>query len=241
MFSRGVFLSCIISMALLACSGNVRPVARPMPPSTDSVSHLLTVMGFDLAVAQLVRKVDASTRAAMTGVLERRNINAEQRRVFDEMEDQVIGVIDYEFSWDRFGPVMIESIQAAYTQEDVDACTRFFQSPAGREISVQLPQAMQDLASEIMKTGDGNVQPEIEQGMEVAMAKAIASQLSPSARNATAAFGKTPAGRDLVARMPEWEKQFDVHFAVLKADADRRMRAVRDEYIARIRATSAAR
>jgi uncharacterized protein len=241
MFSRGLFLSCIISMALLACSGNVRPVARPMPPSTDSVSHLLTVMGFDLAVAQLVRKVDASTRAAMTGVLERRNINAEQRRVFDEMEDQVIGVIDYEFSWDRFGPVMIESIQAAYTQEDVDACTRFFQSPAGREISVQLPQAMQDLASEIMKTGDGNVQPEIEQGMEAAMAKAIASQLSPSARNATAAFWKTPAGRDLVARMPEWEKQFDVHFAVLKADADRRMRAVRDEYIARIRATSAAR
>jgi hypothetical protein len=82
--------------------------------------------------AQLLQTVDASTRAAMAGVAEKREVNAEQRRLFDELVEHIVGVIDYEYSWDHFGPVMVATIQAAYSQQDVDALVTIFESRGSR-------------------------------------------------------------------------------------------------------------
>jgi hypothetical protein len=229
-------LFCCIFAALFACNGNVKPLAKPARPTAESVRRLLGVMHFDEVVAQLLQNVDVSTRAAMAGVAEKQVVNAEQRRLFDELVEHMIGVLDYEYSWDHFGPVLITTIQAAYSQQDVGALLSIFESPAGQEVAAQLGLAAQDLVPGLMGRLDGIHQER--QTMAEVLESRLASLISPSARDAFAAFANTAVGQDIVARTPAWHAQYEEQLVLLKADGVQRMQAIRDQYKERIKAAS---
>jgi hypothetical protein len=112
----------------------------------------------------------------------------------------------------------------------------FFGSSAGREVVVQLPLAVRGLTPEAIGKWDKNPQSPEKQGVEETLDKELASHLSASARDALAAFSSTASGKDIVARMPESQRLFDEQLAVLKADAEKRLAAVRNDYQARMRA-----
>ena len=234
---RSALLCCFIT-ALSACSGNVKPVAQPARPTAKSVRTLLGVMHFDLAVTQFVQKGEASARTAIAGLAEKQPMNAEQRRIFDELKEQMVGVLDHEFSWDRFGPIVVTTIQEAYNQQDVDALVSIFESPAGQEAATQLELAAQDLASGFMRSSSGKLQERqtLSEGVETK----LANRISPSAREAFAVFAKTAVGQDIVARTPAWQARYDEQVALLKADSVERLKALRENYTVRIKAASAA-
>jgi len=77
------------------------------------------------------------------------------------------------------------------------------------------------------------------QGVEETLDEELASHLSASARDALAAFSSTALGKDILARMPESQRLFDEPLAVLKADAEKRLAAVRNDYQARMRKLAA--
>ena len=66
----------------------------------------------------------------------------------------------------------------------------------------------------------------------------LASLISPSARDAFAAFANTAVGQDIVARTPAWHAQYEEQLVLLKADGVQRMQAIRDQYKERIKAAS---
>lgn len=239
MLSRVVAGSGLLSIMLLACSGNVKPIAQPAPPSGDSVRALLGVMHLDAVVAQFVQQMGVSTRAAMAHLVQQQAMNPEQRRLFDELETHVVGVVEYEYSWDRMGPVMFHTIQAAYTQQDVDAMLSFFRSPAGREVVAQLPLTVQALTPETMGIWSENPQSHERPRIEETLDKELAAHLSSSARDALAGFSSTPSGQNIMTRVPDFQKRFDEQLAMLTADATKRMQAAGDEYAARMRALGA--
>src|SRR5258707_737297 len=110
MLSRVVVISGLLFILLRACSGNVKPVAQPARPSGDSVRALLAVIHWDVVVTQLVQQFVISARAAMAHLVQHQAMNPEQRRLFDELETNMVGVVEDEYSWDRLGPVMFETI-----------------------------------------------------------------------------------------------------------------------------------
>jgi uncharacterized protein len=237
MLSKVIAASSLLSIMLLACSGNVKPITQPAPPSGDSVRALLGVMHLDAVVTQFVQQMGVSARVAMARLVRQQAMNPEQRRLFDELETNMVGVIEY--SWDRMGPVMFHTIQAAYTQQDVDAMLSFFKSPAGREVVAQLPLTVQALTPETMGIWIENSQSREKPGIVETLDKELAAHLSSSARDALAGFSSTASGKDIMTRVPDFEKRFDVQLARLRADATKRMQAAGDEYEARMRAVGA--
>jgi hypothetical protein len=240
MFRRAL-LYCFVSAAFFACSGNVKPVAQLARPTGDSVRALFGVMHLDVVVAQLDQQIGVSTRAVMAHLVQQQAMNAEQRRLFDELETNVVGLFEYEYSWDRLGLVMFNTVQAAYTQQDVDALLSFFKSAPGRDVVAQLPVAVQALTPEFILKEDKNPQSSGKSGVEETLNKELESHLSPSARDALAAFASSPSGRDFLARAPESQRLFQEQLAVLKADAEKRMHAALDQYQARMKALGAVR
>jgi hypothetical protein len=95
---RGAWLSCFISIALLACSGNVKPVAQPARPSGDSVRELLTILRFDVILAELGERQKANIRAQLEQDGAQETLNARQQALFDEYSAKALLTVDDEDS-----------------------------------------------------------------------------------------------------------------------------------------------
>jgi hypothetical protein len=94
---RSALIGCLV-WALFACSGHLKPVVLPVNQNTDSAATLLRAMHFDVAVTQFIQRVEDATRLKVAALVEKQPMNAEQRRLFDEMTDQLVGVIHFEYS-----------------------------------------------------------------------------------------------------------------------------------------------
>jgi len=79
---------------------------------------------------------------------------------------------------------------------------------------------------------------EISASINEFLKKDLDSRVSAPTSDAMTAFAKTALGQDIVARLPQWHKHYDEQLALLKADAEKRMEAAREEFKERARAIS---
>jgi hypothetical protein len=107
-----------------------------------------------------------------------------------------------------------------------------------REVATQLPLAMQAFSAEIVRQSPGTLQSLDKQATDEFLKNELDSRVSAPTRDAMTAFTKTALGQDIVARLPEWHKRYDEQLALLKADAEKRMEAAREEFKERARAIS---
>ena len=118
--------------------------AQSTPPSAKSVLQLLQVTHthqiFENAGAQMDATMGKSMRAAM-----QMQLNPEQEKIVDESQARLLAVIKDALSWSTLEPALVQAYQSTFTQEEVNAMLKFYDSPLGQSVGAKLPTVNQQM------------------------------------------------------------------------------------------------
>ncbi|MES2098699.1 MAG: DUF2059 domain-containing protein [Pseudomonadota bacterium] len=91
---------------------------------------------------------DQSIRQGMAASLQGQTPNAEQQRILDAMPGQLAQVFREEMTWAKLRPIYVRVYQETFTQEEVNAITAFYKTPAGAASIDKMPVVMQKSMTE---------------------------------------------------------------------------------------------
>ena len=118
------------------------------PPSAQSVEAMLTVTRAEKVLDSMFTIFDQSMRQGMAASLQGQTLNAEQQRILETMPGQIAQAFREEMSWAKLRPVYVRIYQETFTQEEVNAITAFYRTPAGAASIDKMPAVMQKSAVE---------------------------------------------------------------------------------------------
>jgi uncharacterized protein len=131
-------------LALAATLALPPALAQNPQPSQKSVLQLLQVMHthqiFENAGAQMDATMGKSMKAAM-----QMQLNPEQEKIVDESQVRLVAVVKEAFSWSTLEPDLVQAYQSTFTQDEVDAMLRFYDSPVGQSVGAKLPAVNQQM------------------------------------------------------------------------------------------------
>jgi len=87
--------------------------------------------------------MEQSMRQPTAAALQNQKLNAEQQRILDTMPARLAQVFREELTWARLRPVYVQIYQETFTQEEIDAITAFYKTPAGAASIDKMPIVMQ--------------------------------------------------------------------------------------------------
>jgi hypothetical protein len=118
------------------------------PPTTSSVEALLSATRADKVLDSMFTIFEQSMRQGMAASLQGQTPNAEQQRILDAMPGQLAQAFREEMTWARLEPIYVRVYQETFTQEEVNAITAFYKTPAGTASIDKMPVVMQKSMTE---------------------------------------------------------------------------------------------
>lgn len=132
-------------LALVAALALQPALAQSPQPSEKSVLQLLQVMhthqNFENAAAQMDAGMSKSMKAAMP-----MQLNPEQEEILDESRARMVAIVKDALNWSTLEPALVQAYQSTFTQEEVDAMLRFYDTPVGQSVGAKLPTINQQMA-----------------------------------------------------------------------------------------------
>ena len=113
------------------------------PPTTSSVEALLSATRAEQVLDSMFMIFEQSMRQGMAASLQGQTPNVEQQRILDAMPDQLARLFREEMTWAKLQPIYVRVYQETFTQEEVDAITAFYKTPAGTASIDKMPVVMQ--------------------------------------------------------------------------------------------------
>ena len=129
--------------AVLLATWALAGAAFAAPPTAQSVDAMLTATRAEKVLDSMFTIFDQSMRQGMAASLQGQTLNAEQQRILETMPGQIAQAFREEMSWTKLRPVYIRIYQETFTQEEVNAITAFYKTPAGAASIDKMPVVMQ--------------------------------------------------------------------------------------------------
>ena len=127
----------------LAASLTLAVAARAAPATPESIDELLRLTRAEAILETMYANMDQLMRQAMAESLKGQKLTAEQQRALEAAPARFGRVIRDEMSWEKLRPVYVQIYQQSFTQEEIDALTAFYRTPAGAAFVTKMPAAMQ--------------------------------------------------------------------------------------------------
>ncbi|HEY5228683.1 MAG TPA: DUF2059 domain-containing protein [Opitutaceae bacterium] len=148
----------VLAAALVICSA-VSAVDTPAPapaaaqapvvaaavapaPTKESIDRLLVAMNVEKMIATVQAQVAGAMKTGIDQTLRGQALSPEQQRIADTLRAKVSATLGAEMSWDKLKPFYTQVYTEAFTQEEVDGLTAFYESPAGKAFVAKVPTAM---------------------------------------------------------------------------------------------------
>src|ERR1041385_1773987 len=128
---------------LLATSLLLALSARAAPATPESIEQLLTLTRTESILDSVYANMDQIMRQAMAESLKGQKLTPEQQRFIDAAPARFARVVREELSWDKLRPMYVQIYQQSFTQEEIDALTAFYRTPAGMAFVAKMPAVMQ--------------------------------------------------------------------------------------------------
>ena len=145
----------IITFFLMAAGTLVTQAATP---SDSSVNELMNVMQVETLLNQTLKQMnDGLGKGMEQGVeksLQGKELNTEQKAALEKFRTKFARTLKEELSMAEVKDIYLQAYKEIFTQEEVDAMTVFYKSPAGRAVTEKYPAAMQK-ANALMQTRYG--------------------------------------------------------------------------------------
>ncbi len=113
------------------------------PPDTARIEHLLEVMEANKIVDQMLPMLAQQTRAMLEQQLDRQKAGPAQReRMQRLLESQEVDMRKL-LTWEKLKPAYVRVYADTLSAAEIDAMTRFYESPEGRSVMQKMPQILQ--------------------------------------------------------------------------------------------------
>ena len=117
--------------------------ARAAPATPESIEELLTLTKAEGVLDAMYANMDALMRRALAESLKGQKLTLEQQRSIDAAPARFASVMREEMSWAKVRPLYVQIYRESFTQEEVDALTAFYRTPAGAAFVTKMPGVMQ--------------------------------------------------------------------------------------------------
>ena len=116
-------------------------------PSDSSINELMHAMQLETLLNQALKQMDEGMAKGMEAGLQKsiqgRELNAAQKAAVEKFRTRFQQTVKEELSFSKVKDIYLQSYRDTFTQDEVDAITTFYKSPAGRAITEKYPAAMQ--------------------------------------------------------------------------------------------------
>jgi hypothetical protein len=130
-------------LLVVFCTGLVRAAA----PSDSSINELMKAMQLETLLNQALKQMDEGMSKGMEQGLQKslqgQELNAAQKAAVEKFRVKFQATVKDELAFSKVKDIYQQSYRDTFTQEEVDAITTFYKSPAGRAITEKYPTAMQ--------------------------------------------------------------------------------------------------
>jgi hypothetical protein len=187
-----------------APDANAAPSPRPAsgpgaPPSTESLRKLFATMHTSSLLDNMLKQIDAMTRAQLTQRLAGKPLNDAQRKILQDAQAQVQALVRAELTWDKLEPLILEVYRNNLTQREVDGMLKFYESESGRAVIDKMPLITQGILAG-MQTSMKDFMPKVEALERHTTAQVIEAGGSPPAAQDS---GAPPSSASPPAAQPQ--------------------------------------
>jgi hypothetical protein len=171
----------LASLLLFSLGTQAAPAAADASPSAASVQELLAVSGMHGILDNMATQYRAGIKKSMQRSYEGKNLNEDQQKIESDAEDKAVDIMSRLLSWDALSPIVVEVYSSTYTQGEIDALIKFYNSPIGKALTAKQPGAVQKTMAQVQSKVN-EIMPELKQ-----LAMDTAQQLRAAATPATPA------------------------------------------------------
>ena len=136
------------------------------------IQELLTLSNSEQMLNQAIDQMSAAMKAAAAQQAAKFNFTPKQQQISDDFNAKISRILAQSLSMDTIRPVIIQTYEETYTEEEIDGILGFYRSPAGKAFLAKTPQLMMRTMT-LMQQQMGAVQPQIEQA-----AKELADEMA---------------------------------------------------------------
>ena len=169
-------------------------VMMAVPARADDASkrakvvELFGVMHVDRITEKITESVHKQMEMSMRSVAGTGGINAEQKRLLETYENNVMGVVHDTMSWKALEPPMIDLYTSTYSEGEIDGILAFYKGPVGQSMLAKTPE-LTEKSMALTNTKLVSLQPKIS-GMAQEFAKEFAAAQSAPAKAGTGSQGR---------------------------------------------------
>lgn len=138
---------------LLALSAAQPLFAQNVPPSDESVRHLLDLEHKHLVLDEAMSNLDDFMQKGMEQALQAEGpaLNAQQQQIIDQYRTDTVSVIKDELAWSKVEPEMVSAYVKTFSQKEVNDLVTFYSSPSGQSVANKLPLVSRQMTADLQQ------------------------------------------------------------------------------------------
>jgi hypothetical protein len=137
--------------ALLALTA-VQPVfAQNLPPTEDSVRHLLDLLQTHRVLDDAMNSMDDFMQKSMEQARQTQGpaLNAKQQQIIDQFRTDMVSGIKDELAWSKIEPEIVSVYVKTFSQKEINDMITFYSSPSGQSVANKLPLVSRQMTTDI--------------------------------------------------------------------------------------------
>jgi len=165
MLRRFLTLTAVLLLAL--------PLAHADQASKRTkIQEMITLSNSEGMMNQMLDQMSAAMKNAAAQQAARYQFTPEQQQIQDSFNTKIAGIIAQSLSMDKLRPIIIQTYDETYTEDEIDGILNFYRSPVGKAFLAKTPQLMTRTMT-LMQQQMANLQPQLEQA-----AKELSDEMS---------------------------------------------------------------
>jgi len=137
---------------LLALTAAQPLFAQNVPPTEDSVRHLLDLLQTHLVLDEAMNSMDDFMQKSMEQARQTQKgpaLNAKQQQIIDQFRTDMVGAIKDELAWSKIEPGIVSAYVKTFSQKEIDDMITFYSSPSGQSVANKLPLVSRQMRADI--------------------------------------------------------------------------------------------
>jgi uncharacterized protein len=140
-------------VALLALCAAQPVFAQNVPPTEDSVRHLIDLMQTRRVLDQAMSTMDEYMQKAMEQARQTQGpaLNARQQQIVDQFRADMVSAMKDELAWSNIEPEYVSAYVKTFSQKEINDMITFYSSPSGQSVANKLPLVSQQITADMQQ------------------------------------------------------------------------------------------
>jgi hypothetical protein len=125
--------------------------ALAAPPSDADIERLLKASRAESMLSAILPQMEEMQRQQFEQITAGKDLTSEQKADVERIQARTNEIVRKTLAWDQMRPLYVEVYKKTFTSEDVKSISKFYESPAGKNLLDKTPALMQNLMGAIQQ------------------------------------------------------------------------------------------